>query len=52
LTQALNQASIKERYAKMFAQAVPTSSAAFAQLIASEHARYENVVKRSGASVD
>jgi tripartite-type tricarboxylate transporter receptor subunit TctC len=52
VTQALNQASVKERYAKLFAQAVPTSAAAFTQLIASEHARYEIVVKRSGASVD
>jgi tripartite-type tricarboxylate transporter receptor subunit TctC len=52
LTQALNQASVKERYAKLFAQAVPTSPVAFTQLIASEHARYEIVVKRSGASVD
>jgi tripartite-type tricarboxylate transporter receptor subunit TctC len=51
-TQVLNQASVKERYAKMFAQAVSTSPAVFTQVIVSEHARYETVVKRSGASVD
>jgi tripartite-type tricarboxylate transporter receptor subunit TctC len=52
LTQALNQSSVKERYSKLFAQASPPSAAAFSQLIASEHARYEAIVKRSGASVD
>jgi tripartite-type tricarboxylate transporter receptor subunit TctC len=51
-THALNQTAVKEHFAKLFAQAVPTSPEAFAQLIASEHARYALVVKRSGASVD
>ncbi len=51
-TQSLVQPSVKERYTKLFAQTVPTSPTEFAQLIAREHARYETVVKRSGASVD
>ncbi len=49
---ALNQASVKERFNGMLAQAIPSSPAEFSQLITSENARYETVVKRSGASVD
>jgi len=43
---------VRERWAGMMAEAVPTDSEAFGRFMASELAKYEPVVKASGAKVD
>jgi tripartite-type tricarboxylate transporter receptor subunit TctC len=50
--QALNASDTKTRFAKLMAEPMPTSPAAFGQLIASELSKYEAVVKASGARAD
>jgi len=50
--QALNAPDTKTRFAKLMAEPMPTSPAAFGQLIASELSKYEAVVKASGARAD
>ena len=49
---ALNAPETKTRFAALMAEPVPTSPAQFDQLMASERAKYEKVVKASGATVD
>ncbi len=49
---ALNSPDVKTRFAGMMAEPVPTTPEQFAELIRSEYARYEGVVKASGAKVD
>ena len=50
--QALNASDTKTRFAKLMAEPMPTTPAAFGQLIASELSKYEAVVKASGARAD
>ena len=49
---ALESPEVKARYAAMMAEPVPSTPEQFAELIRREHARYESVVKASGATVD
>ena len=49
---ALNSPEIKARWATLMAEPAPTSPQEFAQFVRSEHARYEGVVKASGAKAD
>jgi tripartite-type tricarboxylate transporter receptor subunit TctC len=49
---ALNSAEIKARLASLMAEPAPTTPEAFAQFVRSEHAKYETVVKASGAKAD
>ena len=49
---ALRSSEVRERWAGMMAEAVPTDSDAFGRFMASELAKYEAVVKASGAKVD
>jgi tripartite-type tricarboxylate transporter receptor subunit TctC len=49
---ALESPDVKARYAAMMAEPVPSTPEQFAELIRREHARYESVVKASGATVD
>ncbi len=49
---ALESPEIKARFAAMMAEPAPTTPEQFAELIRREHARYEGVVKASGATVD
>ena len=49
---ALRSSEVRERWAGMMAEAVPTDSDAFGRFMASELAKYEPVVKASGAKVD
>ena len=49
---ALNSADIKTRLATLMAEPAPTTPEAFAQFVRSEHAKYESVVKASGAKAD
>ena len=51
-TEALRSPATRERYALLMAEPVPTTPEAFGQLMARERARYESVVKASGAHVD
>ena len=48
-TAALDSADVKTRYAQMLAEPRPSTPEQFAQLIQRELARYESVVKASGA---
>jgi len=50
--EALASADIKTRLASLMAEPAPTTPEAFAQFVRSEHAKYESVVKRSGAKAD
>jgi len=50
--QALNASETKTRFSSLMAEPVPTTPAAFGQFMASELAKYETVVKASGARVD
>ena len=50
--QALSAPETKTRFASLMAEPVPSSPAAFGQLIALELSKYEAVVKASGARVD
>ena len=49
---ALNSADVKTRLATLMADPAPTTPEAFAQFVRSEHAKYESVVKASGAKAD
>jgi tripartite-type tricarboxylate transporter receptor subunit TctC len=49
---ALNSADVKARLATLMAEPAPTTPEAFAQFVRAEHAKYEGVVKASGATVD
>ena len=49
---ALNAPETKTRFAALMAEPVPTTPAQFDQFMASERAKYEKVVKASGATVD
>ncbi|MCZ2090303.1 MAG: tripartite tricarboxylate transporter substrate binding protein, partial [Burkholderiales bacterium] len=51
-TQALRAPETRERFAQLMAEPVPTTPEAFGALMTRERARYEPVVKRSGARVD
>jgi tripartite-type tricarboxylate transporter receptor subunit TctC len=52
LTAALRTPEMRERLARMGAEPAPMSSEQFAQLVRSELAKYQKVVKFSGARVD
>ncbi|MEY2952824.1 MAG: hypothetical protein RLZZ401_911 [Pseudomonadota bacterium] len=49
---ALRASDTRARFATLMAEPVPTSPQAFGQFMQSQLARYENVVKASGARVD
>ena len=49
---ALESADIKERFGQLLAEPVPSTPELFAALIKRELARYEGVVKASGAKAD
>ena len=51
-TAALKSPAIQQRFAQLMAEPVPTTPEQFGQFMARERARYEPVVKRSGARVD
>ena len=50
--EALNSAEIKTRLASLMAEPAPSTPEAFVQFVRAEHARYERVVKASGAKAD
>jgi len=52
MTVALRTSEMRERLAKMGADAAPLSPAQFAELVRAELSKYEKVVKFSGARVD
>jgi tripartite-type tricarboxylate transporter receptor subunit TctC len=49
---ALNAPETKTRFAALLAEPVATSPEVFGAFMASERAKYEQVVKASGATVD
>ena len=49
---ALNAPETKTRFGVLMAEPVPTTPAQFDQFMAAERAKYKNVVKASGATVD
>jgi len=49
---ALNSTELKARLATLMAEPAPTTPEAFAQFVRAEHAKYESVVKASGAKAD
>jgi len=49
---ALNAPATKSRFATLMAEPVPTTPEAFGSLMASERAKYQGMVKASGAKVD
>jgi tripartite-type tricarboxylate transporter receptor subunit TctC len=49
---ALNSAEVKARLATLMAEPTPTTPEAFASFVRAEHAKYERVVKASGAQAD
>ena len=49
---ALNSPEIKARLATLMAEPAPTTPEAFAQFVRSENAKYERVVKATGAKAD
>ena len=51
-TSALQAADVKAKFANLMAEPVATSSDEFARFMRSELAKYEKVVKLSGAKVD
>ena len=51
-TDALKAPETQQRFAQLMAEPVPTTPEQFGQFMARERARYEPVVKRSGAKVD
>ena len=51
-TAALKTPETQQRFAQLMAEPVPTTPDQFGQFMARERARYEQVVKRSGAKVD
>jgi tripartite-type tricarboxylate transporter receptor subunit TctC len=52
MTAALRTSDMRDRLARMGAEPAPMTSAQFAELVRSELAKYEKVVKFSGARVD
>lgn len=52
MTDALKTQDMRDRLARMGAEAAPMSSAQFGELVRSELAKYQKVVKFSGAHVD
>jgi tripartite-type tricarboxylate transporter receptor subunit TctC len=51
-TDALASPEVKSRLATLMAEPSPTTPEAFAQFVRAEHAKYEKVVKASGAKAD
>ena len=51
-TDALASADVKAKFAPMMAEPAPTTPAQFAAFVKAEHARYRDVVKASGATVN
>jgi tripartite-type tricarboxylate transporter receptor subunit TctC len=51
-TDALASPEVKSRLATLMAEPSPTSPEAFAQFVRAEHAKYEKIVKASGAKAD
>ena len=49
---ALNSAELKSRLATLMAEPAPSTPEAFAAFVRAEHAKYEKVVKASGAKAD
>ena len=49
---ALNSPEARERFAALLAEPLPTSAEEFARLAADERARYQSIVRLSGARVD
>jgi tripartite-type tricarboxylate transporter receptor subunit TctC len=49
---ALPSADVKQRLAALMAEPAPTTPEAFAAFVRAEHAKYEKVVKASGAKAD
>ncbi len=49
---ALNAADVKARLATLMAEPAPSTADAFAQFVRTEHAKYEAIVKASGAKAD
>lgn len=49
---ALGTPELKARFATLMAEPAPTTPEAFAAFVRAEHAKYERVVKASGATVD
>jgi tripartite-type tricarboxylate transporter receptor subunit TctC len=49
---ALGSADVKARLATLMAEPAPSTPQAFAQFVRAEHAKYEQIVKRSGAKAD
>jgi tripartite-type tricarboxylate transporter receptor subunit TctC len=49
---ALDSADVKARLATLMAEPAPSTPQAFAQFVRAEHARYEAIVKASGAKAD
>ena len=50
--EALTSAEVKARLANLMAEPAPSTPEAFAQFVRAEHAKYERVVKASGATAD
>jgi tripartite-type tricarboxylate transporter receptor subunit TctC len=50
--EALNTPDMRERLGKLMAEPAPTTAAQFAQFVQAENAKYERVVKATGAKVD
>jgi tripartite-type tricarboxylate transporter receptor subunit TctC len=51
-TDALASPEVKSRLATLMAEPSPTTPEAFAQFVRAEHAKYETIVKASGAKAD
>jgi tripartite-type tricarboxylate transporter receptor subunit TctC len=51
-TQALNAPAVRERFATLMAEPAPSTPQAFGDFMNRERAKYERVVKLSGAKVD
>ena len=49
---ALNNPEVKARFATLMAEPVPTTPEQFGSFMNAERAKYEKVVKASGAKVD
>jgi tripartite-type tricarboxylate transporter receptor subunit TctC len=51
-TDALKSPEVSAKLAALMAEPAPTSAEAFAQFVRAEHAKYQKVVKASGAKID